>query len=706
MSHRHLPLLSAAIACVVLASTAFAGPPSSRVQPVIDDYHGTKVVDEYRWLEGGTTELDTEVAQWTAAQNAYTREVLDNLPGRDELSDRLRGLLTVGSISVPSTYVNRYFYTKRTGDQNQPILFCRVGHDGEPRVLLDPNTLHDDGLVSLDWHTPNHDGSLLAFGISESGSENSTLHIMDVQTGAWLKDEIPNRAGSVNWFPDSTGFIYAALADVDDPYSGEIRYHELGTDRHDDQMIWKQFSQTWGPWVSLSRDARWMIAGYWTGTNSNDLWVVDADKWKRTGEFERIPIAVGYEDVQFNGPVYGDTLYLMTTLDHKNGEVYAVDLNNPHRSNWKCVIPGQPNAILQGVTTARGMLVATYLHDVSTRIERFTLDGTPLGKITLPGIGSAGISTDDDRTEAFLKFSSFNQPATIYRIDLKTDERELWAELDVPVDPTIAKVSLVRYESNDGEEISMFLVHRKDLKLTGDNPVLMYGYGGFNNSMTPFFWSTKFDFMERGGVLAVPHLRGGGEYGQSWHKAGMLENKQNTFDDFIAAAEWLIEHKYTNPDRLAVMGGSNGGLLTGAFLVQRPDLCKAVICSVPLLDMLRYQHFLMARYWVGEYGSSENPEQFDFIHAYSPYQHIQKNRPYPAVFLDAGEHDSRVHPLHARKMTAALQAATTSDPGDKPIILWIDQHAGHGQGKPFHLRLRDSVDFHIFLYWQLGLTGE
>ncbi|MFG0251256.1 MAG: prolyl oligopeptidase family serine peptidase, partial [Phycisphaerales bacterium JB038] len=330
--------------------------------------------------------------------------------------------------------------------------------------------------------------------------------------------------------------------------------------------------------------------------------------------------------------------------------------------------------------------------------------GTPIGPVSLPGIGAAGIITNPDRTEAFLAYESFNQPETIYRVDLKDDTRAQWAALDVPVDPDIAEVKRVWYESKDGMKVSMFIVHKKGLELDGDNPVLLYGYGGFDNSITPFFWSTKFPFFEEGGVVALPHLRGGGEYGAEWHRGGMLESKQNTFDDFIAAAEWLIENDYTTPERMAVYGGSNGGLLIGAFITQRPDLCGAAICSVPLLDMLRYQNFLMARYWVPEYGSSEDPEQFKFIYEYSSYQHIEDEFAYPSVMFIAGENDSRVHPLHARKMAAYMQASTTSDVREEPILLWVDQAGGHGQGKPFSLRLRDAVDFHAYLYWQLGVT--
>jgi prolyl oligopeptidase len=698
-------VVPAFVALTSLAVTTIAGPPPSRIDPVTDVYHGVEVVDDYRWLEGGTEAWDAEVDTWTDKQNAYTRSVLDDLPGRPAIEARLRELMTVGSISRPTMRGDRYFFTKREGDQNQPILYLRRAGDDEASVLLDPNSLHEDGLISLDWVAPNHDGTLLAFGTSLAGDEMSTLHIMEVDTGRWLPDEIPNRAGSVQWFPDSKGFIYDALSDPDDPYSGVVRYHEIGTHRRHDIVLWEQFSETWGPWVTLSRDGRWMIAGYWTGTNSNDLWVVDADHWRRTGEFNRVPIAVGLP-ATFEGPVAGDTLYLRTTHEHPNGIIYAVDLNRPQQANWKVCIPEQDDAILQGVQLARGMMVARYMKQASTYLEKRTLDGEIIGPIDLPGIGSAGLSTNEDRTEAFLAFESFDRPQTIYHVDLATGHRELWASLDVPVDPDLVDVTLKTYESADGTPVTMFVVHRKGLRRTGDRPTIILGYGGFDVPQTPFFWSTMFPFLEKGGVVAIPHLRGGGEYGAEWHRAGMLESKQNTFDDFIAAAEWLIEQRYTDSDHIAIYGGSNGGLSVGAVLVQRPELVRAVVCGVPLLDMLRYQNFLMARYWVPEYGSSEDPEQFEFIYAYSPYHHIHEGVRYPAVFLDAGENDSRVHPLHARKMAAALQHATASDPDERPVLLWIDRTGGHGQGKPFTVRLREVVDVHCFFQWQLGMIED
>lgn len=676
------------------------GPPPTAAEPVQEVVHGVKLVDSYRWLEGDEKgELTDRVAEWTDAQNAYTRKVLEDLPGRKKLEARLRELMTVGSVGSPVFRGDLYFYTERQGDQDQGILYVRDGLANEPRVLIDPNTLDDKGLISLDWFTPSQDGKLLAFGTSRAGDENSTLNLLEVATGTWLADELTGKVGDPDWLPDATGFFYSRLRDVKDPYSRQICFHRLGTHMRADKVLYEQHSTTWGPYATISHDARWLILGYYTSTRSNDLWVANLDHWFRTGELKRVDIMVG-EEARGDGPIHGDTLFLTTTLGAPTKRVIAVDLNDPSRERWKEIIPARKDAVLRNLSLARGMLVATYLKDASTRIELFRLDGTPLGPVELPGIGSARISTHFDRTEAFLSFASFNTPRSIYHLDLKTAKRELWRRPKVPVDPDSVDVRQVWYTSKDSTRVSMFVIHKKGLKLDGDNPTLLYGYGGFNISMTPRFSATLFPWFEAGGVYAIANLRGGGEYGDAWHKAGQLSKKQNVFDDFYAAAEWLVTKKYTRSGRLAIAGGSNGGLLTGTAVVQRPDLFRAAISAVPLLDMLRYHRFLMARFWVPEYGTAEKAEQFAFLREYSPYQQVKPGTNYPAVFLTAGENDTRVHPLHARKMAAALQTATASK---HPILLWVDREAGHGRGKPLHLRLRETTDQRIFLMWQLGM---
>jgi len=712
------------------AVSAIAAPPETERRPVTDVLHGVEVVDPYRWLEGDNSDPDRmglptqEVTDWSMDQNAYTRSVLDNLPGRAELESRIRELMEVGSVGSPQMAADRYFYTRREGSQPQPIVYLREGHDGAERVLLDPIEIDSSGLTTVSWFSPSPDGELLAFGMYRSGDENSTLYLMEVDTGEWLADEIPGKVGLSGWMPDSRSFVYSRLEELEDPYSREARFHVVGRhwtkdpvlirqrdvreiyrDRNYSEDKLRELAGTWGPGVDLSEDGRWLLVYYFTGTASNDLWVVDFDRFLRTGEFVKNEILVGGTS-RLSGAVHGDTMFLRIDDEAPNGEVVAVDLNSPGRPNWRSVIPNNPNAVLDSVQVARGRLIASYLENASTRLRQFGFDGAPMGDVELPGIGSAGLSTNPDRTEAFLSFSSFNEPRSLYRVDLATGERSLWARPDVPVDPSLVEVKQEWFTSADGTRGSMFIVHKKGLELDGDNPTLLWGYGGFDISMTPSFSATLFPWYEAGGVFVLANLRGGGEYGDAWRRGGLLENKQNTFNDFIAAAEWLQANGYTRPERLAVAGGSNGGLLTGAMVTQRPDLFSAAIVAVPLLDMIRYQDFLMARFWVPEYGTAENPAHFGFLKAYSPYQNIKEGTAYPAVFLTAGENDTRVHPMHARKMAAALQHATTSDPRENPVLLWVDYEGGHGAGKPLDVRVREVTDSRIFVMWQTGMLDD
>ncbi|MGA7615998.1 MAG: prolyl oligopeptidase family serine peptidase [Thermoanaerobaculia bacterium] len=676
--------------------------------------HRVPVVDPYRWLEGSSAPeadddpaLDARVSEWTDLQNTHTRRLLDSLPGRAELESRLRRLMECDSINTPQMRGDRIFFWKRAGTQAQYVSYVQEGPAGAPRALVDPNAIDRDGLTALDWTAPNHDGSLMAFGLYRAGDENTTLNLVDVVRGERLPDIIAGRVEDVQWMPDSSGFFYARLADLSNPYSRQIRFHRLGAEAADDPILFAQYqegplSTTWGPFAWTSRDARWMILGYWTGTDSNDLWVIDLRHWFATGVVTMRTIVEGEKAIS-TGPVVGDTLFMQTTLGAPNGRLVAVDLHRPDRERWREIVPERKDVILQSVSPARGMLALDALENAASVIEIHALDGTFVRRLELPGIGSASIETEEERTDAFVTFTSFNEPTSIYRVDLADGSRELWARPAVPVDPSTVEVEQIFYPSKDGTRVPMFLVHRKGLELDGNNPVLLTGYGGFGIPETPAFMATLFPWFEAGGVYALPNLRGGGEFGESWHRDGMLDRKQNVFDDFIAAAEWLIDRRYTNPSRLAISGGSNGGLLTGAALVQRPELFAAAVCAVPLLDMLRYHHFLMARYWVPEYGSAEDPAQFRYLLDYSPYHNVKPGAKYPAVLFTAGENDTRVHALHARKMAARMQEVTASDPDARPVLLWIDREAGHGQGKPLDLRIRDVADQRIFFMWQLGM---
>jgi len=730
---RHVTVLTLCLAvtgCMpsTHSSTASPGarpivPTSARVPPtavdtVTETLHGVTITDPYRWLEGDDSNeaelgaVTPAVARWTDAQNAYTRSVLDALPGRAALEARLRPLMEIGSVSAPRVRGSRYFFSRREGTQNQPVVYWREGTSGADTVLIDPAAIDASGLTTVEWYSPSHDGTQVAYGTYRAGDENTTLHLMEVASRRVLPLQIPNKTQAPDWLPDGSGFVYQNLKDPKDPYSGQVLFHRMGAEPANDVVLFRQFTKaenerlatTWGPFGSLSRDGRWLLLGYWVDTASNDLWLVDFQQFLRTGVVTRVPVSVG-ETGQASGTVLDGTLLLQTTKGAPRGRVVSAPVASPGRAGWRTLVAERADAVVESVAFAKGRLAVSYLEKASSRVEVFDLDGRPTGQVPLPGIGAAGVAAEPDRTEAFLTFTSFNYPTSIFRIDLASPSTPgtLWAQPAVPVDPTSVEVKQVWYPSKDGTNISMFLVHRAGLSKNGNSPTILTGYGGFNISYTPAFTATLFQWFEDGGVFALPNLRGGGEYGDAWHEAGMLGRKQNVFDDFIAAADWLIGSGYTNSTRLAVTGGSNGGLLTGAVVTQRPDLVRAAVVAVPLLDMLRYHRFSMARYWVPEYGSSDDPAQFTFLKEYSPYQRVTKGTAYPAVFLTAGEHDTRVHALHARKMAALLQASTSSSPATQPVLLWVDREAGHGQGKPLNLRLRDAVDQRLFLMWQLGM---
>jgi prolyl oligopeptidase len=713
-----LPLIACACANSIRTSSK---PPATKVQPVKEILHGIAIVDNYRWLEGDNSDpkesgkTTPEVAAWTDAENAYTREVLDNLPGRKALEDRLRPLVEVGDMSLPTVRGSRYFFSKREGNQNQPVYYWREGAWEKNQVLVDPALLDGSGLTTVEWLSPSADGKLAAYGTYRAGDENTTLHLINVDSRELLPLEIPNKTEPPDWLPDGSGFVYRNLRDPKDPYSGQVLFHGMGDPPANDAVLFRQYTAaedarlatTWGPSGSLSRDGHWLLLSYWADTSSNDLWLVNFDQFRKSGRIDKEVVSVGTPGYG-SGVIIEDILFLRTTKGAPNGRIVAANAMQPGEAHWRDLVPERPDAVIQEVSFARNRLAVVYLKNASTVIEVFDFAGVSRGMVSLPGIGDAGIATELDRTEAFLSFTSFNYPTSIFQADLEhpSAEGKLWEQPAVPVDPSSVEVEQIWYPSKDGTRISMFLVHKKDFVKNGDTPTRLTGYGGFNINITPGFDPTLFPWFEAGGLLAVPNLRGGGEYGDEWHEAGMLDRKQNVFDDFVAAAEWLIAQGYTTPARLAIIGGSNGGLLTGAAVTQRPDLFRAAIVAVPLLDMLRYQNFLMARYWVPEYGSAENADQFGYLFAYSPYHHVKAGTRYPAVFLTAGEHDSRVHALHARKMTALLRASTASNPGEQPIMLWVDREAGHGQGKPLNLRVRDIADKNGFLMWQLGMLGE
>lgn len=722
--HMNRPRVALSTLCPLLAAATLAlangpKPPATRIDPVTESVNGFTFTDNYRWLEGDNSNPDqmgkptAETATWTDEQDAYTRSILDNLPGRAEMEAKLRPLMEIGSVSAPTMKGDFYFYTKREGTENQPKVMMRERFDGSPSVLLDPAKVDASGLTTISGVWPSPDGRLLAFGMYRAGDENTTIYVMETDSGTWRADEIPGKATLVQWMPDNSGFFYQRLENVKDPYSAQVKYHKLGTHQRMDSVLFRQYTKeeneklatTWGPDATIDKNGRWMVLTYWTGTASNDAWAVDLNHWREYGKIERVDIKVGANNI-FGGEILGDTFYMITDYNAPNKRIVKVDLKNPAEANWKELVPERKDAVLSGFGLAKGIITLDYDKDASTQLSLVDYAGKPLGNLKLPGIGSGGVSVEDDRTEAFLSFTSFNYPPTIFRLDLTTPNAEpaVWERPDVPIDPTTVEVEQVRYTSKDGTQVPMFVVHRKGIKLDGNNPTILTGYGGFNIALTPTFSATLFPWFDAGGVFAVANLRGGSEYGKTWHEAGMLANKQNVFDDMIAAAEYLIKGNYTQTSRLAVQGGSNGGLLMGAMMTQRPDLFGAVVCQVPLLDMVRFQHFLMARYWVGEYGDAEaDAKAMGWIKDYSPYQNIKSGVKYPGILFTAGDNDTRVHPLHARKMAAAMQATVANDPDARPVLLWVDREAGHGQGKPLNLRTRDAADIRMFISWQLGM---
>ncbi len=715
MSNRGLCLLTLS-SLMTMTTSVQAAPPATDERPFSYELHGRTLTDPYLWLEGSDApelpgedaELDAEVSAWTDAQNAYTREVLDGLDGRAAIEAELTELLSLDSYGTPRMAGDWLFYTLRRGSQAQPVLYVEPERGGEARVLLDVNALDPTGLLALAWYRPSPDGRFVAFGTYRAGDEQTVAQILETATGEWLADEIDGRVGAVDWLDDNRHFVVRRLSEAGNPYAGQITLHRVGRHPSRDPILFEQYTDgelatTWGPYPIVSGDGRWLVIYYFTGTDSNDVWFYDLDAWRASGELERIDLLVG-EDALTSGFIEDDTFFALTTYGASSKRVLAFDLASAAPAQFTEIIAAREDAVIDGIYAAADRIVVDYLADAYTRIEVFDREGESLGPLDLPGIGSASVLTHPQRQIAWLRFESFSEPEAIYRVDLETGELALWRRPELPVSTDQLTVRQVFFTSADGTRVPMFLLHAADLELDGNNPTVLYGYGGFDISLTPAFSEMWLPWVSRGGVYAIANLRGGGEYGADWHRAGMLENKQNVFDDFYAAAEWLIENGYTRSERLGIRGGSNGGLLTGVAITQRPALAAAAIVAVPLLDMIRYQHFLMARYWVPEYGSAEDPAQFEFIQAYSPYQHVEAGTPYPAVLLTAGENDTRVHPLHARKMAAALQAASSSDPEEDPILLWVDRSAGHGQGKPLELRVRDAADQVAFMAWQLGLA--
>lgn len=694
---------------------------ATREEDVVDDYHGTAVRDPYRWLEEGDS---PEVVTWTDRQNELTRSLLDALPGRVALHDRIRALLELGAVSPPQVHtvtagVRRYFHTRRERGQNQPVLYVREGLYGDDRPLVDPATLGEgggppaDATTALDWWYPSHDGALLAFGRSDDGSEESTLHVRDVTTGKDLPDRIPDtRHASIAWARDNKRFFYTrypaagSVSAGDEKYFCKVFEHVLGEDPSRDRVIFGEGrDKTDSPSVTISPDGRWLAVRVHEGYDKSEVFLLDLSQG---AEARAIPVAVDavalFEPIPMN-----DRLYLLTNAGAPRFRLVSVDYKNPEGivgpAAWKEILPESAD-VLVDVQVIGKELVASYLHEASTRILRFTRDGSPKEPVLLPAMGTATVSGAWDNQELFVGFTSYVHPPSVMLVDLGKPVRLMpWDKAGAGFTPPKVKVSQLHARSKDGTLIPMFVVEKEGASRDGQSPTVLWGYGGFNLSYTPTFSASALTLVERGGVWVMASLRGGGELGEEWHRAGMLANKQNVFDDFVACAEALIEAKITSTGKLAAMGGSNGGLLVAAALTQRPDLFRAGLSLVPLTDMLRYQRFRVARFWIPEFGSSDDPEQFAWLYAYSPYHRVVDGTRYPAMLFTAGESDSRVDPMHARKMVARLQRAQGDNAAERPILLRIEKKAGHGQGKPISLLVDELTDELGFVFAQLGVVG-
>ncbi len=673
----------------------------------VDTLHGRKVPDPYRWLE----EDSERVGEWTDAQNAHTRRSLDAILGRAGVAESIERLMSAGDVNPPTPRRTpwgawRYFYTKRTGLQNQPVLYVREGLKGKDVVVFDANELAEDGTVSLDWYHPSPSGRRIAYGMSRDGSEESTLYVREIARSGevmQLDEEIPRtRYCSLAWKPKERGFFYSRYPKAGEVPEGEEHYHRaifehaLGANPDDDAKVFgEERKMTDSPSVQLSPDGRWLVIRVHQGWAKSEVYVRDLSEPKA----DLVPVAEGKE-ANYYPIATNAALYMVTNDDAPRGRLVRVDYRNPAADAWKDVIP-EGDHTLDDVDWIGNELVATYLRDASSMVVRYDRKGRRLGEIDLPVLGTATVRGAHDGREAFIGFTSFAVKSDVYRVPLfGASKRTIWQQVNTPIDAKDIEVDQFFATSKDGTRIPYFVVRRAGVALDGTAPAVIAGYGGFNISVVPRFLRGAGVILERGGVFVQANLRGGGEYGEAWHKAGMLANKQNVFDDMIAVAEDVKKRKVAAPDRLGVTGGSNGGLLVGAMIVQRPSLFRVAVARVPLMDMLRYQDFLIAKLWIPEYGEAKDPEVFPALLSYSPYHNVKDGVAYPATLLTAAESDSRVHPLHARKMAAALQWATSSD---EPILVRIERKAGHGAGKPVSKRVEEYADVYSFMMWKLGM---
>lgn len=691
------------LAAAVLGGTAIAGTPltypETRKVDERDNYHGTLVADPYRWLEDDVRK-SKDVRDWVTAQNKVTFAFLEKIPEREAIRKRLTALWDFEKYSSPFKEGGRYYYLHNSGLQNQYVLFTMESLDAEPQVLIDPNTWSKDGTVALDGTSFSDDGKYVAYGVQDGGSDWRTWRVMEIGTRRVLDDELKwLKFSSTTWTKDGKGFFYSRY---DAPAEGaefqslnlnqKVYYHRVGTPQADDVLVYRRpDNPDWGFETEVTEDGRYLVITIWKGTDDKFRIV-----YKDLAEPYGMPVDLietfdnEYTLVGNDGPVF----FFKTDLGAPKRRLIAIDTRAPQREHWKELVP-QSDDVLTSAGFVGNLFIVQYLKDARSQVKLFAPGGQLVGEIELPGIGTAsGFGGKRTDTETFYSFSSFAVPPSIYRYDLITRKSTLVRRSQVDFDPEEYVTEQVFYQSKDGTRVPMFITHKKGVARNGDSPTLLYGYGGFNIPMTPQFSVSRLAWMELGGVYAQACLRGGGEYGEAWHQAGTRLNKQNVFDDFIAAAEWLIDQRYTRREKLAILGGSNGGLLVGAAMTQRPDLFAACLPAVGVMDMLRFHKFTAGRFWVDDYGSADDPEEFKALYAYSPYHNIKDGVAYPATLVTTADTDDRVVPGHSFKFAARLQAAQS---GEAPVLVRIETRAGHGAGKPTSMAIEEIADQWAFL---------
>ncbi len=684
-------------------TTLELGYPAARQVDQTDDYFGTMVSDPYRWME----DVDSpELKTWIDAENELTQSYLAQIPVRETMQRRLMELINFERYTAPARRGTRYFYSHNSGLQNQNVLYWEEGLDGEPKVLLDPNTFSEDGTVAISGISITDDGLLAAYSIADAGSDWVKWHVRNVTTGEDLPDLVEwSKFSGASWLKDGSGFFYQGY---DAPeaealkaanYFHKVMFHRLGTPQSEDKLIFdRPDDKELNLGAHVTDDGRYLMLHQSKGTSPNNELAVK-DLQDPDAPILRL---IDTADATYAPIDNDDTLFwLLTTLDAPNGKVISIDLNNPEREHWKTVIPESTNK-LSDISIVDNTFIVNYLADAQSLVELRRLDGSLIERLALPAIGTAyGFSGRREDTETFYQFSNFTTPGTTYRLDMKTRKSTIYRQPKLLFDPELYETKQVFATSKDGTRVPMFISHKKGLVLDGTAPTLLYAYGGFNISLMPEFAPSHVMWMEMGGVYAQASLRGGGEYGEAWHEAGTRVRKQNVFDDFISLAEWLITNQYTSPAKLAISGGSNGGLLVAACELQRPDLFGAVVAQVGVMDMLRFDKFTIGWAWKEEYGSpSEDEAEFTAIYKYSPLHNIRAGVSYPATLITTGDHDDRVYPAHSFKYTAALQVAQS---GPKPILIRVETRAGHGAGMPLSKRIEATVDQYAFMARELSV---